>query len=200
MIRSSGILALVVAVALGAAETDARAGLITYVASLNGASESPPNASLATGFALVDINVGEHTMRVFVGFSDLEGETTAAHIHSPTDTPGEGTVSPATQVPSFAGFPLGQRSGTYLHTFDLLDDSTYNPSFLAANGGTAAGAESALLAQLAAGKAYLNVHSTVYPGGEIRGFLQAVPEPTSLGLMALGGLGVALFARRRRGR
>jgi CHRD domain len=43
-------------------------------------------------------------------------------------------------------------------------------------GGTPAGAEAFLLAGLAAGEAYYNVHSTVFTGGEIRGFL-AVPRP-----------------------
>jgi len=193
-------LAFVAAVAVGAAGADARAGLITYVAALDGPSESPPNSSVATGFALVDIDLGEHTMRVFVGFTGLSSETTAAHIHSPTDTPGEGTVSPATQVPSFMGFPLGVTSGVYLHTFNLLDEATYNPSFVDANGGTAEGAESALLSQLAEGKAYLNVHTTEFPNGEIRGFLRAVPEPGSLALMAFGGLGVGatLLTRRKR--
>jgi hypothetical protein len=40
-----------------------------------------------------------------------------------------------------------------------------------ANGGTTAGAEAALLAGLEAGQAYLNIHTTMFPGGEIRGFL-----------------------------
>jgi hypothetical protein len=37
----------------------------------------------------------------------------------------------------------------------------------------------------------------VFPGGEIRGFLQA-PEPAAIGLLALGLLGA--FAARRRAR
>jgi hypothetical protein len=83
-------------------------------------------------------------------------------------------------TPAFTGFPLGVLSGTLDHTFDLTQLATYNSPFVTANGGTAAGAEAALLAAIAAGKAYYNIHTTVLPGGEIRGFLQPFdPTPTA---------------------
>lgn len=47
---------------------------------------------------------------------------------------------------------------------------------------------------LLAGNWYFNIHSTFKTGGEIRG--QVVPEPASLGLLAMGGL--AMLRRRRR--
>ena len=49
---------------------------------------------------------------------------------------------------------------------------------------------------LIAGDTYLNLHTQAYPGGEIRGQLVLIPEPTSLGLVALGA-GVLLMRRRR---
>ena len=50
--------------------------------------------------------------------------------------------------------------------------TSYNLAFVTAHGGTTASAAAALLAGLEAGQAYLNIHTTMFPGGEIRGFLQ----------------------------
>ncbi len=139
-------------------------------------------------------------MRVQVTFSGLLGTTTASHIHAATGMPDTGTAIVATQTPTFTGFPLGVNSGTYDHTFDTSQDSFYNPAFETANGGTAASAEAALAAALDAGEAYLNIHTTVVPGGEIRGFLhaQTVPEPSSLALCGLGAACAIVSAVRRR--
>jgi hypothetical protein len=175
------------------------AGSIVSIAQLDGPSESPPNASPGTGFAEVDFDIVAHFMRVRVTFSGLEGTTTASHIHSSTATPGAGNAIVATQVPSFVGFPLGVTSGTYDHTFDTSLASTYNPAFVTAHGGTAAGAEAALGASLEAATAYLNIHTTVFPGGEIRGFLHAVPEPGSIILLGIGALGLLACGARRPG-
>jgi hypothetical protein len=180
----------VLAVAMLLVARGSQAGSIVYIAHLNGPSESPPNASPGTGFAEVDFDIVAHLMRVQVSFSGLLGTTTASHIHSATAIPDTGTAMVATQVPTFIGFPLGVTNGTYDHAFDTSILSTYNPAFVTAHGGTAAGAEAALGASLAAGTAYLNIHTTVVPGGEIRGFLQAVPEPGSIILLGIGALGL----------
>jgi hypothetical protein len=189
------------ALALAGIPRTSHGAFLQYEAILNGPSESPPNASPGTGFAEVDIDTTANTMRVQVVFAGLLGTTTASHIHSATATPGTGTAPVATTVPTFTGFPLGVTSGTYDHTFDMTLASSYNPSFVTANGGTPASAEAALFASIAAGTAYLNIHSTVVPGGEIRGFLQpAAPEPASLVLLAIGGLGIIAYGRRRASR
>ncbi len=191
------VLRAIAPLALMSMAAAAQAVALQYTAVLDGPSESPANASPGTGFGQVDIDTVAHTMRVQVSFSGLTGTTTASHIHAPTASAGTGTASVATQTPTFTGFPLSVTSGTYDHTFDTTQTATWNSSFITGNGGTTAGAESAMFSALADGKAYLNIHSSTFPGGEIRGFL--VPEPASGAVLATGGL-VALGARRRRPR
>jgi hypothetical protein len=73
----------------------------------------------------------------------------------------------------------------------------YTAAFETANGGTAAGAESALVAALFAGQAYANIHDATFPGGEIRGqLLLQTPEPSTLMLLGIALTG--LVARRKR--
>jgi hypothetical protein len=171
------------------------AGMI-FEAFLDGPSESPPNASPGTGFATLIIDETAHTFTIDVTFSDLIAPTTAAHIHAPTAMPFMGTAGVATQVPTFSGFPAGVTSGTYMNTFDTTMASTFNPAFVTATGGTVAGAETALFTAVREGRAYLNIHTTAFPGGEIRGFFVAVPEPSTLGLFLTGGLALVFAGRR----
>jgi len=173
------IAAVVLAMAVGVAAVG-HAAPIAYKAILDGPSESPANASPGTGIAEVDVDPVAHTMHVILNFSGLMGTTTASHIHAPTAVAGTGTAGVATTTPTFTGFPLTVTFGSYDHLYDMTLSTSYNPSFITANGGTTATAEAALFAAIAAGKAYLNIHSTVYPGGEIRGFLTVFdPTPTA---------------------
>jgi len=176
----------------------ARATIYVFDANLDGVSEAPPNASPATGFAQVTFDNVANTMNVDVSFSGLLGTTTASHIHAATASPGTGSAGVATTTPYFAGFPLGVTSGSYNNTLDMTQASSYNPSYITANGGTTATAEAALLSAMLADEAYLNIHSTVFPGGEISGFLiLQVPEPGVVFITALGAL-IPLISRRRR--
>lgn len=176
----------------------AQAQTIVYDAFLSGPAESPPNASPATGFAEVSVNLTTHVLHVVANFNGLTGTTTAAHVHAATAVAGAGTAGVATQTPSFSGFPLGVTSGTFDGTFDMSLASTWNPSYVTANGGTPAGAEAAFTTALADGKAYFNIHTSTFGGGEIRGFLVQVPEPATLALFVMGGLGLLLGAKLRR--
>jgi hypothetical protein len=196
-IMKNSIRAAAMAAALVCA-TAAQAAITVYGVTLNGASESPPNASPGVGSGTVTIDTVANTMAVNLTFSGLLGTTTASHIHAPTAAPFTGTAGVATTTPTFTGFPLGVTSGTYSNTFDLLMASSYNPAYITANGGTVAGAEAALLSSIASGQAYLNIHTTVVPGGEIRGFLIAVPEPATWMTILLGFAAMGFVFRRRR--
>jgi hypothetical protein len=171
---------------------------ITLFADLTGAAEVPPIGSPGTGHATVIVDPVLNTMHVDVTFSGLEAGTTASHIHCCLPSPGDAGVNVgiATAVPTFPAFPLGVTSGTYSHDFGLLDTATYNPAFVTAQGGTVAGAEAALIAGLQNRESYLNVHSTLFPNGEIRGIL-ATPEPATFLLMG-SGLAALLLSRSRR--
>ena len=146
-----------------------------YWVSLTGPAEVPPNASPGTGTALITIDAVANTMRVQATFSGLLAGVTASHIHAPTAVAGAGTAGVATTLPTFPGFPSGVTAGTYDQTFNMLLASSYNPTYVTNNGGTTTSAFAALRAAITAGKAYLNIHSSMFPGGEIRGFLNLCP-------------------------
>jgi CHRD domain len=185
----------IVAVALMLA-ANAIAIPIDYVANLSGAKESPPNGSPGTGFVTATFDLTTHTLDLHVTFSGLTSPTTAAHIHAPTPNPFSGVAGVATQVPFFVNFPIGVTSGTYDQTFNTLDSSFYNPSFLTANGGTPADAEAAFAQALDQGKAYFNIHTENFGSGEIRGFLHTPDASSTIACLAIGLIGLEMFRRK----
>lgn len=186
---------LAAAAVLAASAGAAQAHIITYIAELSGPNEAPPNASPGTGFATITLDLDLATLRVEVTFSGLTGTVTASHIHGPTTTPFTGTAGVMTTTPTFPGFPSGVTSGSYDNTLDLTTAGAYNPAFVTASGGTISQAMNRMITAFDEGRAYLNIHTTTFGGGEIRGFLRAVPTPATSGLLAMGGL---IAARRRR--
>jgi hypothetical protein len=134
------LLSVTLLVAFAAASASS-ASILTFDADLNGANESPPTGSTATGFAEIVVDTGLNTLEVILTYSGLiGGPASAAHIHCCVP-PGTNT---GVAVP-FVGFPAAT-SGTYDHTFNLLDATIYTSTFLTFGGGTAAGAEAALIA------------------------------------------------------
>lgn len=191
--KRSTILSLLMALSLLAAST-VQAAIIQFTADLSGANENPSVATPGNGSATVDIDTVTRMMTVDVVFADLLGLTTASHIHCCAAPPTNAMV--ATQVPTFAGFPLGVSSGSFLNTFDMTLASSYNPAFITAHGGTVDSAFADLLAGMLAGGAYLNVHTMLFPAGEIRGTLMRVPEPATMALLGIALAGLVAVRRR----
>src|SRR5438128_607534 len=125
--------------ALALAAVPASAGIITFNVTLNGLQEVPPNASPGTGFATIILDDIAATLSVNLTFSGLVAGTTAAHIHCCN---GPGVVGPV--VIPFTGFPTGVTSGAYSNTFS--------------------GISAANIAGIEAFQAYVNIHSTAFPG------------------------------------
>ncbi|HEY6133440.1 MAG TPA: CHRD domain-containing protein [Rubrivivax sp.] len=161
-----------------------------------------PEVAGATGSGAVQLIYDDvaHTLAIDSWFSGLSGTTTVAHIHCCVVTPGVGTVGVAVTPGTLPGFPTGVSSASYAVTLDLTQSATFTAGFVNTfAGGVLTNAEGVLVAGLNAGTAYFNVHSTTFGGGEIRGFLAPIPEPSTYALMALGMAAVGVAARRRRG-
>jgi CHRD domain/PEP-CTERM motif len=153
-----------------------------------------------SGTLYMEYDHDANTLAIKVTFAGLSGTTTVAHIHCCTaaaNTGNAGVALAGGAGGSLINFPVGVQGATYMQTFDLGLTSVYSLGFLTNNGGTANGARDALLAAFDSGKAYFNIHTSAFGGGEIRAVVSAVPEPGTWALMLAGGAGVAAWARRR---
>ena len=125
-----------------------------FVTLLAGANEVPATDSPGAGVGLVILSDDLSTMTVIEVWDDLTGPAIAAHIHV-----GAPDVSGPVILP-FSGFPSAS-DGFY--TTDLTADD-FNP------GGGLQTFDDAVQA-LFDGDLYMNIHSRMFPGGEIRGQL-----------------------------
>jgi hypothetical protein len=156
------------------AATNAVAATHTFSANLTGAQEVPPTGSPATGQCTVTLDDVTGAVTVSGTFAGLSTPASAAHIH--------GLAGPG--VPAGVLIPLTVPSAT---------------SGSITGGGTLTGAN---IAGMIAGQTYVNVHSTMFSGGEIRGqILASAPatNPWSLVILSasLALAGGILLVRRR---
>jgi CHRD domain-containing protein len=194
---------VIVAAALMLSTPAAHAITMTFGGILSGANEVPPNNSPAAGTAVVVLDPTAETIQIIAAFFGLTAPDTMAHIHccAPLGT----NAGVATTVPAFLGFPLGVTQGTYLSPIFSLEDPTfYNPAFVTLQGGLEQ-AEAALIAGIEGGQTYFNIHTSNFPGGEIRSQLFALGVPVPGPIVGAGVPGLILacssllaLARRRR--
>lgn len=137
--------ALCVAVSAGAQTT--------YSCLLTGLSEVPPNASPATGSATVVLDVTQTQLSISVQFANLIGTYTASHVHGPAAA----GVNAAVRW-GFVGAPAGWVFSNGNHDGVLTNFQVV-------------GVTATDVANLNAGMFYVNVHSSTFPGGEVRGQL-----------------------------
>ena len=112
---------------------------VKYKATLNAASEVPPNDSKGTGALTASYDTATKKLTYEATYKDLTGPATAAHFHGPADAKtNAGIVVP---VAGAMASPLKGEA--------TLTD--------------------AQAADLASGKWYFNIHTAANKGGEIRG-------------------------------
>jgi hypothetical protein len=134
---------------------------------MDGTEEVPPNNSPGTGTARVRLNIATGEVVLTGSYSGLLANSTLAHIHGLA--PRGATASPIVDLThSFATSGTVGGSGVLNQT---QIDGMLN------------------------GLTYINVHSTQFAAGEIRGQFELVPAPGAGGVLALAALAVM---RRRR--
>jgi hypothetical protein len=113
-----------------------------WEASLTGGEEVPPVSTAGNGMAEVQFNTNTNVISWKVTYSGLSGPATASHIHGPAEVGQNAGV-----VVPFANVGMQPIQG----------QATLTP---------------AQVADLVAGRWYVNVHTAAHPGGEIRGQLR----------------------------
>lgn len=135
---------------------------------LSGFQEVPAVSTEAEGEFHAKISADETQIDYELSYSDLEGSVTQAHIHlGQKDVNGGISVwlcgNPSATVSPPAGTPACPPSPATV-TGSLTAANVVGP----AGQGIAAGEFAELVRAIRAGKTYANVHSTKFPGGEIR--------------------------------
>lgn len=138
---------------------------------LKGYNEVPAVSTTATGRFRASIDKVSNTIRYEISYSGLEGDVRQSHIHFGQRGVNGGITlwlcQTAANPSPVASTPPCVQSGTVTGVLSAAD--VVGP----AGQGIAAGEFAEILVAIRAGVAYVNVHSSKFPGGEIRGQLKA---------------------------
>ena len=142
------------ALACGDDNTTAVPKDVTFGTTLNGAGENPAKNVPGVGTAtIVKSPAGTYTYTI--NYSGMTGPLTGAHIHGPATTGVNANV-----IVPFNTTGAGA-SGTLTGTFTSTNTATIS--------------NDSLDVLMRTGNAYVNLHTTANPGGEIRGQLLQAP-------------------------
>jgi CHRD domain-containing protein len=149
-----------VAAALLISATPSSAQVVTLTATLNGGEETPALLTGAVGIATVSVDAVAEELAVTLSVFNLPTGTTAGHIHiGPKGIAG----------PVVINFPIpAGRTGDLPLSFRLGAAAFVARPEIGIN--TMADA----IQSIVAGNGYVNVHTSQYPAGEIRGQLTPV--------------------------
>ncbi len=130
---------------------------------LVGYQENPDVSTVATGSFDVTIDDAAQTLAYELSYSGLEGNVQQAHVHFGKRALNGGiSVFLCTNLGNNPNAPPCPQEGTVSGTLGASD--IVGPS----GQGIAPGEFEELVAAMRAGHTYANVHSTIWPGGEIR--------------------------------
>ena len=153
---------------VGAASVVFATGSSNWRAALRGLEEVPSVSTVATGKLTAEISEDETRIDWTLSYDDLEGTVTQAHIHfGDKDVNGGISVwfcSNLTSPPTPPGTPpCPAPPATISGTFEAAH--VVGP----AAQGIAPGQFAELVKAIRARHTYANVHTTMFPGGEVRG-------------------------------
>jgi len=150
------------ALALLVGSASAEAQTMRFTALLSGANEVPGIASGSGGTATVTLNTATRAVTYKIDVYNMPSGTTQAHFH----VGGPGVAGPV--VVNFVVQPNISN--------DFSISGTATSADLVPRQAQGIGSWDDFIQALVLGQVYANVHSTVNPGGEIRGQVLPVPE------------------------
>lgn len=145
------------------------AAMVNLDATLTGSQQVPPVSTPGSGSATVTLDTDSNELSWNIVFSGLTSSPTMAHFHGPA--PKGANASVQTDIAGISGLTsplIGMATVTDTQETDILN-----------------------------GLWYINIHTSTFPSGEIRGQVEQIPEPTTVAsILAAGFLGFGPLRRK----